>query len=237
MKFALILACVSFAYVAAQTPAPPAPVSSAAGSASAASGSIGSLLPDLDRLQAAAAQASVNISHLRIDKWKTDSQSKQQAQNNADSIQRNLTAALPGLIESVRAAPQDLPVVFKLYRNLNALHDVFGSLAESVGAFGPKNDYAALAEQFQTIASVQRNLGDAVESLAVSTQLELNQLRVQVRAQQPPAAVPPPKKVVVDDTAPASKKVPRKKKASGTSGGASSDEPSSNPGPEAAPKS
>src|SRR5208283_1400409 len=108
--------------------------------------SMTSILPDLDKLQAAASQADIDIGHMRIEKWKADGESKRQAQSNADSVQRNLTSALPGLIEAVRSAPQDLNAEFKLYRILNALYDVMGSLAESAGAFGPKGDYEALSE-------------------------------------------------------------------------------------------
>ena len=182
-----------------------------------------SILPDLDRLQAAASQAALDIGHMRIEKWKVDGESKRQAQSNADSVQRNLTSALPGLIESVRSAPQDLNAEFKLYRNLNALYDVMGTLAESAGAFGPRSDYEALTEQFQVIASVRRNLGDALERLTAATQSELTQLRSQVRAQQQVATTPaaPPKKVVVDDTEPTPKTVRKKKKpvSSGSSSG------------------
>jgi len=156
----------------------------------------------LDRLQAAASQANLDLGHMRIEKWKADSNSKQQAQGNADSVQRNLTTALPGLIANVRSAPQDVTSEFKLYRNLNVLYDVFVSLTESAGAFGPRNDYEALAQQLSVIDSVRRNLGDELEKLTASTQLELNQLRTQVRTlKQQAAAATPPKKVVVDDTA------------------------------------
>jgi hypothetical protein len=160
------------------------------------------VLADLDRLQAAASQANLDLGHMRIEKWKADSNSKQQAQGNADSVQRNLTTALPGLIANVRSAPQDVTSEFKLYRNLNVLYDVFVSLTESAGAFGPRNDYEALAQQLSVIDSVRRNLGDELEKLTASTQLELNQLRAQVRTlKQQAAAATPPKKVVVDDTA------------------------------------
>jgi DNA repair exonuclease SbcCD ATPase subunit len=239
MKFAVVLACLSLASLAAQTAAPVSPVNiPAASSAAGGDSSTSSLLADLDKLQAAAAQAAMDISHLRIDKWKTDSQSKQQAQSNADSLQRNLMSALPALIEAARAAPHDLAAEFKLYRNLNALHDVFGALTESAGAFGPKSDYEALTRQFEILASVRHDLGEALERLAASTQLELSQLRTQVvRAQQPTAAAAPPKKVVVDDTAPASKTVRKKKKTSVSSSGAASDESGSNSGTGTTPKS
>jgi hypothetical protein len=244
MRLRLFLVCLLLpaARVPAQTLSTPAPNSSAtaASSPTVSSASMTSILPDLDRLQAAASQAAVNIGHMRIEKWKVDGESKRQAQSNADSVQRNLTSALPGLIEGVRSAPQDLNAEFRLYRNLNALYDVMGTLAESTGAFGPRSDYEALAEQFQIIATVRRNLGDALDRLTAATQSELTQLRNQVRAQQQVATTPaaPPKKVVVDDTEPTPKTVRKKKKpvSSGSSG--SNDAGSSTPSDSApAPKS
>ncbi len=214
--FLLYLLLPTAAQEAAQTPPTAAPNSSAAAATSpgVVSGSMTSILPDLDRLQAAASQATADIGHMRIEKWKVDSESKRQAQSNADSVQRNLTSALPGLIETVRSAPQDLNAEFKLYRNLNALYDVMGTLAEWAGAYGPRSDYEALAEHFQVMASVRRDLGEALERLTAATQTELTQLRSQVRAQQQVAATPaaPPKKVVVDDTEPPPKTVRKKKK-------------------------
>lgn len=174
-----------------------------------------SILPQLDHLQSAAAQANAALGYMRIEKWKADANSKQQAQSNADSIQRNLTQALPALIGAVRAAPQDVNAEFKLYRNLNVLYDVFVSLTESAGAFGPKSDYDALVRQLAVIDSVRRSLGDSLENLTAASQSEINQLRTQVQTlQQKAAAAPPaaPKKVIVDDTEPAKKTSTHKKK-------------------------
>lgn len=176
------------------------------------------LLSDLDQLQAAASQANTDIARMHIDKWKTDGGTKQQAQANASSLQRNLTTALPGLISDLRSAPQDLAAGFKLYRNLNALYDVLVSFTESAGAFGPKNDYDALAQQLDTIDSTRRVLGDRLESLAAQNQAELNQLRVQVHAlQQVAVPPPPPKKVIVDNSEPVKKPAHKKKPATSSS--------------------
>jgi chromosome segregation ATPase len=182
-----------------------------------------SVTPDLDRLQTASSQARLDLGRLRIDKWKADGESKRQAQSNADSVERNLTSALPGLIDAVRAAPQDLNAEFKLYRNLNALYDVFASLTESAGAFGPRSDYEALAQQVDTFDSVRRNLADTLEQLTSSTQSEIAQLRSQVRTYQQAAATAPTpvKKVVVDDTAPTKKPVHKKKPVPASSSAAS----------------
>ncbi len=174
---------------------------------------------DLDRLQAAASQANFQLQRIRIQKWKTSSESKQQSEANASSIERNLTSALPGLIDNVRSAPQDIGAEFKLYRNLNALYDVFASLTESAGAFGPRDDYEALAGQLGVIDSVRRNLGDHLEELTSATQTQLNQLRTEVQTlqQRVAAAVTPPKKVIVDDNEPSRKITHKKKPAAKTS--------------------
>src|ERR1035437_9063948 len=207
----------------ARTPANSPSISTGERAPSVGSATTVSVLPDLDRLQTAASQATLDLGRLRIDKWKTDADSKQQAQANTDSVRRNLTSALPGLIAAVRSAQQDLGAEFKLYRNLNALYDVFASLTEATGAFGPKDDYEALAQQLETIDSVRRNLGDRLEQLTSSTQSDLVQLRTQVRAYQQAAAAAPPKKVVVDDTEPTKKTVHKKKPAASGSGSSTSD--------------
>ncbi len=170
------------------------------------------VLPELDRLQAVSSAMNGAISQLRIEKWKADGNSKRQAESNAESIQRNLTSALPGMISSVRSAPQDMAAEFKLYRNVNALYDVVSSLTESAGAFGPKSDYEALAQQLDSLDSIRRNLGDYLEQLTASTQSQLDQLRTQVKTLQAAASAAPPKKVVVDDTTPAKKSTSTHKK-------------------------
>jgi len=223
-QVALLLFSLS-AYTVAQTtaPAPPPPAGSV---------SMTPILPQLDRLQAAASQANSDLSYMRIEKWKADPNSRHQAQSNADSIQRNLTQALPALIGAVRSAPQDVNAEFKLYRNLNVLYDVFASLTESAGAFGPRNDYDALARQLAVIDSVRRSLGDSLENLTAATQSEINELRTQVQTlQQKAAATPPapPKKVVVDDTEPTKKTTHKKKPTSSSTqnSGSSTSTPSS----------
>ena len=170
------------------------------------------LFSNLDRLQSAASQANADIARMHIDKWKADNETKQESQTNAGSLQRNLTSALPVLISAVRTAPQDLTAGFKLYRNLNALYDVLTSFTETAGAFGPKSDYDALAQQLNTIDTARRELGDRLESQTAQTQVELNQLRTQVRTLQQAAVPPPPPKKVVVDNADTGKKPAHKKK-------------------------
>jgi DNA repair exonuclease SbcCD ATPase subunit len=215
MRFLLLYLFLTSVAGLGQTPATAPIASGHPPSQSVANAPAVSVLPDLDRLQAAASQATLDLQQLRIDKWKTDGESKRQSQANAESVQRNLTSALPGLIDAVRAAPQDVSAEFKLYRNLNVLYDVFASLTEATGAFGPRGDYEALAQQLETIDSVRRDLADALERLTSSTQSQLVQLQNQLRTYQQAAAAAaaaPPKKVIVDDTEPPKKTVHKKKK-------------------------
>ena len=154
----------------------------------------------------------LDLAKMRIEKWKTDSNSKRQTQGNVESIQRNLQTALPDLIGQLRNSPENLAVSFKLYRNLDALYDVFGSVVESAGAFGNKDEFQSLSNDFDGVERARRSFADRVEALASARDGELGQLRLQIRNMQAAAEAAPPKKVIVDDTEPA-KKTPAKKKA------------------------
>jgi hypothetical protein len=164
----------------------------------------------LGNLQQASQSIAVDLAKLRIDKWKTDSSVKKQAQGDVESLSRNVQDAMPGLIDAVRNSPEDIAATFKLYHNLDALHDVLSSVAETAGAFGPREQYQPLANDANNIDSVRRDLANRIQSLAANKEAELNRLRAALTAAQA-APPPPPKKTVIDDTEPA-KPVAKKKK-------------------------
>ncbi len=198
------LLCVALA--ASAQVSSPRPASTQA-PAAAQPAPIVSLLPSL---QQTAAAINLDIARLRIEKWKGDSSAKQQAQQNADSISRNITAALPGMMDQVRANPQSLAAAVKLYRNVNALYDVFSGLTESAGAFGSRPEYDALANNASKLDNVRRTLGEQLENMAAANDAEIVRLRTQAtRVATPP---PPPKKIIVDEE-PAKKAAPKKKTA------------------------
>ena len=192
--------------VAAQSQPTPVPYASAT--------QINALLANLEQTT----QTTLNdLGKVRVDKWKADSGVKRQTQGDLDSLTRNLQSALPTIINEVRSAPEDLTATFKLYHNLDALHDVFRSVAESAGAFGPRSEYQSLGNDADAIDGIRRELADRVQNLATSKEAELTRLRAVVKAAQ--AAPPtPPKKIVIDDTEPvkkpAKKKVPKPPSAS-----------------------
>jgi prophage DNA circulation protein len=172
--------------------------------------SVNELSGILTELQQTAQSMQADLSKLRIDKWKTDASTKRQTQGNVDSLKRNLQSALPDLIAQLNAAPEDVAASFKLYRNLDALYDVFGSVVESAGAFGSKDEFQSLSNDMSGLENARRSLGERVQKLTESKEEELKRLRAQVRTlAATPAA--PPKKTVIDDTD-NTKKPPVKKK-------------------------
>ncbi len=165
----------------------------------------------LAQLEATSKSTQDDLTKLRIERWKTDGSSKKQALGNVESIQRNLQNALPEMIEQVRGAPEDLPATFKLYRNLDALYDVLGSVVESAGAFGSKDDFQGLANDLTSFEGTRKQIAERLENLAASKEQEIVRLRTDLKTAQAAIPAEPPKKVVVDDTEPAKKPAVKKK--------------------------
>jgi len=205
MKYAstavLLLGLFSAALAFGQTPsgAPSAPVSYS---------SMTELNQLISNLQQASQGAQDNLSHLRIEKWKTDSATKRQTEADSQSILRNLQNALPTMLTDLKNSPENLALTFKVYRNLDALYDVMTSLTESTGAFGAKEEYQALSNDLGNIESSRRAFAERMDKLANAKESEIAQLRVDLQTAR---AAAPPKKVVVDDTEPEAKKPVHKK--------------------------
>jgi hypothetical protein len=167
----------------------------------------------LAQLEATSKATQADLTKLRIERWKTDGGSKKQALGNVDSIQRNLQNAMPEMLGQLRNAPEDMPATFKLYRNLDALYDVLGSVVESTGAFGSKDDLQALANDLNSFEGTRKLLAERMENLAVSKEQEIVRLRTDLKTAQAAIPAPPPKQTVVDDTEPAKKPAVKKKPA------------------------
>ena len=164
----------------------------------------------LSQLEQASQAAQVDLAKLRVEKWKTDSGSKRQAQGNVESIERNLQSALPEIIAELRASPESLTSTFKIYRNLDALYDVFESVAESTGAFGSRDEFQSLENDVSAFEKSRRAFAERMETLAGAKEIEVTRLRAALQNAQANVSSQPPKKIVVDDTAPAKKPVKKK---------------------------
>jgi len=104
-----------------------------------------------------------------------------------------------------------VPATFKLYRNLDALYDVLGSVVEATGAFGSKDDLQALANDLNTFEATRKQIAERIESLSSAKEAEIVRLRTDLKTAQAAIPAAPPKKIVIDDAEPA-KKPPVKKK-------------------------
>jgi hypothetical protein len=163
-----------------------------------------------------------DIAKLRIDKWKTDSQQRQQLQKVAGSLQRNITDAVPGLIADVQNTHGSVSSSFKLYHNLNVVYEFLSSLADAAGAVGKKEEYEPLAQDAAELDAVRSSLSGYIEQTATSYE---SRMQNAARATQQAS---PPVKVIVDDE-PAKKPKPKKKKASSKPAAKGSPSPSPSP--------
>ncbi len=202
----LLLACVAPTQLPGQTTSTSQTQSP---QASSPTSSDLALRESLVTVQAMAQKSDADLSRLRIEKWKADSQTKQASEANATSIRRNLTNAIPDLLLRIQTEPNSLIANFRLYRNLNALYDSFSALADSAGAFGAQEQYASLSTDLTQIDQLRRQFAERVDLLASASDAELARLRSERPAK--PSADKPPTKVVVDDSKPTPKKKPKKK--------------------------
>ena len=166
--------------------------------------------PVLADLQRTLTTANNDISQLRIEKWKCDGPQKQQMIQVAQSLQRNITGALPGLISDAQNQPKSVAKSFKLYHDINIVYEFLNSLAEAAGAFGKNEEYEPLAHDATALDNVRQNLSSVIEqdSAALETQLrQATAAPVQVQAA-------PPKKIIVDDAPQKAAKKSTKKKSS-----------------------
>lgn len=163
-------------------------------------------LADLERVSSATLS---DLSDLKSEKhsgnWKTawrfwhrESSHSQKTQEIAQSVERNLRDALPGLVQETRASGS-FSATFKLYNDLSVLCESLDSLVDSTKAEGKKAD-GPLANDSAALGRIRQDLATFVEQKASA--LDSNGT--------PPYAWPPPstasnakpRKIMVDDNAP-----------------------------------
>jgi hypothetical protein len=153
-----------------------------------------SLHPALNRIGEVAAGLSIS-------RWKAPGEVRSVTQRDIDSIQRDLGATLPPLLDQAAAAPASVPASFAVYRNIDALYDVLLRVSETAVLAAPQADADNLQSALATLESARRELGDAILRLAASHEQEIVSLRAAVAEAAAAAAAKPvaPVKTVVDD--------------------------------------
>jgi hypothetical protein len=203
----ILLLLTPFAMAQNSQAAPSRPQAAAAQSPDPATAN---LEPILSRIQQASEATKNDLSALRIDRWKADSAQKAELNKIVDSLRRNLTSAVPDLINEVRKNHGSVSTTFKLYHNLNVVYEYVNYLADSASALGKENEYSPLGRDAATLDTARQDLSNFVEQAA-------NNLEEKVRlaaAPPPPAVELPTKKIVVDDNPSKKPATNRKKKTS-----------------------
>lgn len=137
----------------------------------------------IEQLQRAVLSTNADLGKLRIERWKTDSDQKQQFQKMANSIQRNVTNAVPGLIENVETSHGSVSATFKLYHNMTIVYEYLSSLTDAAGAVGKREEYEPLANDAAALDTARQNLSTYIEQTASHIESER-------RAPVPSAAAP-----------------------------------------------
>lgn len=137
----------------------------------------------IEQLQRAVLSTNADLGKLRIEKWKTDGAQKQQFQKMADSIQKNVTYAVPGLIQDVEASHGSVSSTFKLYHNMTIVYEYLSSLTDAAGALGKTEEYEPLAKDAQALDTARQNLSTYIEQTA-------SQIESRRRAPAPIQAAP-----------------------------------------------
>jgi hypothetical protein len=194
---------------------------------------LNSTLIDLDRVSQA---TQSDISNMHVEKWKSgwksgflkDGSHKDQAQQAAGSLQRNLANALPGLINDVRNSRGSISATFKLYDDVSLVCEAVDSLISASEAAGKKSDAAPLVDDFSALARIRRSLSTYIQQASSAWETKgkapyaaIASPTMQGAPQVSPSSTPQVitdnqgiKKIIIDDTVPEKKSAapaPKKK--------------------------
>ncbi len=132
---------------------------------------LNSTLVDLERIS----QAMQNdIANLHVESWKAgwktgflkSGSRKDEAQQAAGSLQRNLANALPGFIHDVQSSHGGVTATFRLYDDVSLVCEALDSLITASEAAGKKSDAAPLEEDYSALTRVRRSLATYVQQSA-----------------------------------------------------------------------
>lgn len=162
----------------------------------------------LQQVNIAAAHLRRALDTINVPKWKAPGDVRQTTADDVDSMQRDVTDTLPGLINTALADPAQVSPAFSVYRNVDALYDVLLRVSETAQLAGASRDAALLEDQRVTLEDSRTKLGAALLQSAQAQDAEIVHLRATAAPAAPP---PPPAKTVVDD-GPAAKPKSTKKR-------------------------
>ncbi len=187
--FSALLTVPVASFAAAQASPQATPAQARAQAATVLGDSLQQLNVNLDRL-------GRTLSEVTVSRWKAPGDVRQTTQSDVESMQRDLSNTLPGLISAAQANQAQMAPAFSVYRNVDALYDVLLRVSETAQLAGASTDGRALEEQRSALESSRTQLGAALLQSAQAQDAELTQLRT---AGSSPATAKPAAKTVVDD--------------------------------------
>jgi hypothetical protein len=172
--------------------------------------SLGPTLADLQRITAATGS---DLSDLQIDKWKSGwrtawlkgSGHKQEAQEMAMALRRNLADAVPVLITEVQNSHGSVSSAFKLYNDLSVVVESLDSLVAVTRDYGRKGESGSLAKDDAALGRLRQDISSYIQLAAASLEP-----KTKAPTQVVPSASGSQLKKVSDDDAPETK--PARKK-------------------------
>jgi len=190
---------------------------------------LNSTLVELDRVSRATQN---DIQNLHVEKWKSgwksgflkDGSRRDQAQQAAGSLQRNLSGALPGLIHDVQSSRGGISATFKLYDDVSLVCEAVDSLISSSEAAGKKSDAAPLLDDYSALTRVRRSLSNYIQQSASAWETGGKKPYASFTAPAQPSQPMNPssstqvvtdqgvKKIIIDDTVPEKKPAPAPRK-------------------------
>jgi hypothetical protein len=206
MKTALIaiIALLFFAGTGADAQTQPqSQMQAAPAQPAAAQGASVNLNAVLLQVQQSTNAASVDIGKLRVDRWKTDPDQKQQLQHIGESLQKSIANAVPALVTNVQSSKGSVSATFKLYHNLNVIYENLNYLADVAGGLGKKEEFDPLAADCAALETARQSLSIYISESAGRLEAASRQAAVNAAVQ---TQVPGKKVVVINDDDPPAKK-------------------------------
>lgn len=224
MKFAPVTVAALILLVMFHVPSAAAqaaePANTAAPAPAAQPSAASSATPDLESviadLQRITVDANRDLGALHIEKWKSDPVQKQQMQQAAGSLRRNLTTIMPGPAKELQNSPRSVSRAFKLYHNLNLVYEFLNSVTDAAGAMGRPEEYTPLAKDLASLDDVRHNLSNYTEQIAGTLEADLQDAKAQeakLEARAEAAAQAAAMRKEIDAPAPPKKKKTVKKPA------------------------
>src|SRR5215471_1314179 len=132
--------------------------------------------------------------------WHRESSHSQQTIEIAESVQRNLHDALPGMVQDVRVT-SSFSATFKLYNDVTVVCGMLDSLVDSTKAEGRKGD-GPLTNDSAAMGRIRQDLATFIEQKAAALDAYGTPPYTWTSVSTPNGTV---RKIVVDDNVPAKK--------------------------------